>query len=60
MVYVVGWLGISMIHLLCVLRNRSLVRGSRKFGAVVVHVPDDNDQAEIEINDNNNKADDTR
>ena len=35
-------------HLLCVLRDGSLVRGSREFGAVVVHVPDDNDQAGVE------------
>ena len=34
-------------HLLCVLRDGSLVRGSREFGAVVVHVSDDNDQAEV-------------
>ena len=35
-------------HLLCVLRNRCLIRGSRELWTVVVHVSDDNNQAEFE------------
>ena len=34
----------SLFHLLCVLGNRRLVRRSRELGAVVIHVPDGDQQ----------------